>query len=373
MRPKVESFYSLTRAARKIMVVDLGFLGDSIHLIPALHEIKRHYPEAQLHTLSATVGAELLNLVPCVDSAWAFPLTEKSPKWWRHWDIIKSIRREKFDVAVNFSGADRAVIVTGLTGAKWRLAVEGTRRHFWSRWMAPMQAPRQSQEIQVFEQRMQVLAAAGFTLEPPRFEIRVPEKARESAAMNIPANSVHFSVNASQVRKEWPLENWIDLAKMILESDPDVQLVATASEKPRELERLHRLAEAVPNARLLCLDGLTIGQLAALLQRCRLHFGADSGIEGMDRTRVSEQICRRQLPVHRRWQGSVHLEGPGRVPGVHQPHAGVRGEPVAAADFNEKSEDLNALRRFQFAFHFGGNPQGCPGPPGLFHLFLTAA
>src|SRR5208282_4409873 len=74
----LKNFFERTRAAKKIIAVDFGFLGDSVHLVPALWEIKRHYPAAELHTLSATVGAELLRLAPCVDNARAFPLTSKS-------------------------------------------------------------------------------------------------------------------------------------------------------------------------------------------------------------------------------------------------------------------------------------------------------
>jgi len=278
MPPAPATFYEQTKSARKIIVVDLGFLGDSVHLVPALWEIKRHYPAAQLHTLSAAVGAELLGLAPCVDRAWAFPLTPQSPAWWRHWDIIGALRREKYDAAFNFSGSDRTIFLTALTGAKWRLAHEGGRRHFWNRWVIGNWVPRQGHELPVYAQRRNVLAAAGFSLEPARFDLRVPEKARESAAANIPANAIHFSINASTPLKEWPLESWVELARMILESDPAVQLVATAAANARESERLDRLGDAVPDARLLCLPGLSLGQLAALLQRCRLHLGADSGV-----------------------------------------------------------------------------------------------
>src|SRR5690349_17784465 len=88
MSPEPANFYSRTSGARKIIVVDLGFLGDSVQLVPALWELKRNYPHAKLHTLSATVGAELLRLVPCVDRAWAFPLAAPSPPWWRHWNLL---------------------------------------------------------------------------------------------------------------------------------------------------------------------------------------------------------------------------------------------------------------------------------------------
>jgi ADP-heptose:LPS heptosyltransferase len=278
MPPGLSHFYEQTKSARSILVVDLGFLGDSVHLLPALWEIKRHYPQAALHTLSAPVGAEFLTLAPCVDRAWTFPLTPKSPPWWRHWDIIGALRREKFDLAFNFSGADRTLFITALTRAQWRLAQEGGRRHFWSRWLIANWVPRQSRDLPVFEQRRQVLAAAGFSLQNARFDFRVPEQARESAEANIPANSIHLSISASTPLKEWPLENWVDLARMTLKSDPHVQLVATAAPNPREAARLDQLAAAVPDPRLLCLPDLNIGQLAALLQRCRLHFGADSGV-----------------------------------------------------------------------------------------------
>jgi ADP-heptose:LPS heptosyltransferase len=273
----LNQFYERTKSARKIIVIDLGFLGDSVHLIPALYEIKRHYPEAALHTWSANVGAEVLSLVPCVDKAWTFPLTAKSPGWWRHWDIIRALRQEKFAVAFNFSGADRTIFLTALTGAKWRLAYQGGRKHFWNRWFISNWVPRQTQEMAVFEQRRQVLAAAGFSLAAPRFDMCLPEQAGAAAA-NIPANSMHLSINASTPMNEWPLPHWADLAKMLLASDPSVHLVATAASHPRESERLRQLGEAVPDARLIRLEGLKIGQLAAVVRRCRIHFGVDSGV-----------------------------------------------------------------------------------------------
>ena len=162
----------------------------------------------------------------------------------------------------------------------------------------------------------------------------MPEKARESAAANIPANSIHLSINASTPLKEWPLENWAELAGLILKSDPAVQLVATAAANARESARLNRLAAAVPDARLVCLPGLNIGQLAALLQRCRLHLGARfrrapsgggpghfhlhrlpqiSRLEGMaSARRAATQVSGGGLPVAWR-SGRNHCQAAGRA------------------------------------------------------------
>jgi heptosyltransferase-3 len=276
--PMTRSFLERTRAARKIIVIDFGFLGDSVHLTPALWEIKENYPGAELHTLSAAVGAELLQLVPCVARAWAIPLTAKSPPWWKHWDILRSLRRQRFDAAFNFTSSDRSLFAMGFVGAPEALAFEPGRKHFWNRWIGAEWVARQRRDLPVFEQRRQLLAAGGLSLHTPRFGFQIPVADAQWAQNEVPAGSIHLSINASTPVKEWPLDRWIDLATRLLGADPSTQLVATSSARPREKERLVALGETVNNPRLRCIEGPQIAQLAAILQRCRLQIGADSGV-----------------------------------------------------------------------------------------------
>jgi ADP-heptose:LPS heptosyltransferase len=271
-------FFQQTKDAKKIIVIDLGFLGDSVHLTPALWEIRRHYPQAQLHTLSATVGSALLELVPAVTRPWAFPLTPQSPPWWRHWDILRQLRSEGFEVAFNFSGADRTIFMTALIGAKHRLAHEGGRKHFWNHWLIPNWVSRRDRNLPVFEQRRQVLAACGLTLRAPCFDLLVPEAAAAWARSNVPQDAVHFSINSSSATKEWPLTSWVALAKALLLARPELHLIATAGPSVREGQRCREFEAAINNPRLKCYESLSIAQLAALLQRCRLHIGGDSGV-----------------------------------------------------------------------------------------------
>lgn len=279
-RANLSEFYERSRAAKKVLAVDLGFLGDSVHLVPALWEIKRHYPEAELHTLSAPVGAEVLGLVPCVNRPWAFPLGSPSPPWWRHWEVIRALRRQRFDLVFNFSGADRSVFLSALTGAKWRVACAGGRSHFWGPWLIPDWVGRCSPDLPVYEQRRQMLAACGLALAEPHWDLRVPEAAKARAEKLVPAaGAIHFSINASTPLNEWPLRHWIELAKRLLAENRTLRIVATASARAREGDRVHSLAQGVADARLTALPpGLAITELAAVLQRCRLHVGGDSGV-----------------------------------------------------------------------------------------------
>src|SRR5690349_7793144 len=150
MPSELAHFYSRTRAARKVIVVDLGFLGDTVHLIPALWELKTAYANESLHVLTSPIGAQVLRLAPCVERAWGVEMQRDKRSLLEQWRIVRALRRERFDVAYNFSGADRTLFMTALTGARWRVAYPGGRRHFWNAWLIPNWIPAQEPNGIVF-------------------------------------------------------------------------------------------------------------------------------------------------------------------------------------------------------------------------------
>jgi len=188
------------------------------------------------------------------------------------------LRRERFDLALNFNWGDRTIIWTALIGARQRLAQAGGRQHFWNSWLISNWMPRQSAALAVFEQRRQALAACGFDLAPVRWDLSPPAEARLKAESVVPLDAIHLSICASSPLKEWPLENWIALTKHLLAENPQLRIVATGSHQPREQEQVRVLAQQVASDRLTPLIGLSIAELTAALGRCRLHVGADSGV-----------------------------------------------------------------------------------------------
>lgn len=273
------SFYDQTHAARKIIVVDFGFLGDTLHLIPALWEIKRHYPEARLHVLSSPLGAEVLRLAPCVDRLWPVEIHPRRRRLCEQLAVIRALRREKFDVAFNFSGIDRATIFTGLTGARWRMAYPGGRKHFWNRWLIHHWVEPQDPDLTVWERHRRSLAVCGFTLQPPRFDLRVDDASARWAGPLVPRGAVHVSINSANPLKEWPLDHYAEMLRAVWQVEPQLPFVVSAAANDREQDRLRKFLALVHDARLLTLPGRPgIAQLAAAVQRCRIHVGPDSGV-----------------------------------------------------------------------------------------------
>lgn len=248
-------------------------------MLPALWELKQNYAEAALHVLTSTVGQDVLGLAPWVDRVWGIEMYADKRTLRQQWEIIRSLRRERFDVAFNFSSSDRTIFTTALTGARWRLGCRTGRWHFYNRWLLREWAPQPDPNLIVFEQRRSVLKACGMNLSPPRFELEVDEPSATWAAGIVPAFALHISLNSAKATREWPLGHHVSLFKSLWADYPDLHLMVSGSARERERERLRALEAAIQDSRLRLLPpNLTIPQLAGILKRCRLHIGPDSGV-----------------------------------------------------------------------------------------------
>ncbi|NBV86328.1 MAG: hypothetical protein EBS01_08730, partial [Verrucomicrobia bacterium] len=131
-----ESFYHQAKDARKLLVLDLGFLGDTIHLLPALWAIRQAWPLAELHVMVAEHVTQILEVAPWVDRVWGYPRFPKGPKPWQDFGRVQKLRAAKFDAVINLNGSDRSSLLTFLTGAQWRL---GRRPQGGGPWHWPLQ------------------------------------------------------------------------------------------------------------------------------------------------------------------------------------------------------------------------------------------
>src|SRR6267154_3741588 len=116
-----ESFLNRTRSAQKVMVLDLGFLGDTIHLLPALWMVRQAYPQAELHVAVSTQVTSFMECVPWTDRVWGYMRYPRHATLRENFQFVTRLRREKFDVLINLNGSDRSSWLTFLSGARHRL------------------------------------------------------------------------------------------------------------------------------------------------------------------------------------------------------------------------------------------------------------
>jgi len=264
---------------KKILVVDLGFLGDTIHSIPALRALLA--TGAKVDVMTTPVGAEILSMVPEIHRVWVTPLRKPSPPWWQGVAQLFQIRAQNYDSALTFSGADRNLFCVALSGARERIAAK--RRERWWHDLLPLtktvSAPLQNQPL--FRQKIETLRALGWSGEAPSWSLQVSAEKEKRASTRLSQPTVYLSVSAyGSPHKEWPLKNWAEMIRRVGEKRPDVQFLIGFAASHREQNRARQLEQLVGNpASLRVLDrSPSLVELGSILRKAACFAGLDSGV-----------------------------------------------------------------------------------------------
>jgi ADP-heptose:LPS heptosyltransferase len=264
-------------------VLDLGFLGDTVHLIPALGAIRDAWPAAELHVMVASHVTELLQATPWVDRVWGYPRFPKGPKPWQDIGRVSRLRAAGFDAVINLNGSDRSSFLTWFSGAPLRLgrcaSISLKKRILFSH---PLPFPRGGQAV--WRQHCECLRLAGIPCEAPGFRIEIPAHAKHSAEtkLGLPIGSertiIHVSPFTTQDHKELPVQILASSLNRIHSQKPDVPIVISCADNERERSKLAQLREQLSFAPYRVFAGdLHLLEFLAVLSVSRIHLGGDSG------------------------------------------------------------------------------------------------
>lgn len=276
-----KDFCQRTRAAKKVMVLDLGFLGDTVHLLPALWMIRQAYPQAELHVTVAAHVTELMECMPWVDKTWGYMRFPRHATLRENLQLVSALRREKFDVLINLNGSDRSSWLAFFSGARERLGrMPGNGGPpFWRQmFTAHVQHPANLELMYI--QRCRCLEKAGFPSAPPEFHVEINPAHLEAAGIAIADTRHYFHISpfTTAERKELPPGQLVELITALKEKFPEKKIVLSCAPTDRERRKMTELLELLPQAPWRVFAGnLTIPQLAAVIQHSVVHLSGDTG------------------------------------------------------------------------------------------------
>jgi ADP-heptose:LPS heptosyltransferase len=272
-------FFERTRAARKVMVLDLGFLGDTVHLLPALWVVRQAYPQAQLHATVAAHITSLMACVPWVDRVWGYMRYPRHATLRENVQMVARLRREKFDVVINLNGSDRSSWLTFLSGARERLGrvPGGGGPPFWKR-MFTAHVSHPFGDEPVYLQRCHCLQKAGYPFSSAEFHTRVDSAGLQAAEITEADDFFHLSPFTTADAKELAPAQLAELIGALGKRFPSQKLALSCAPTPRERQKMEGLVALLPQRPWRVLAGnLNLMQLAAVIQRSRVHFCGDTG------------------------------------------------------------------------------------------------
>ena len=279
--PDAKSFLERTRAAKNVMVLDLGFLGDTVHLLPALWMIRQAYPEADLHVTVAAHIVPFMDCAPWVDRVWGYMRYPRHASLLENWDMIRRLRREKFDVLINLNGSDRSSWLTFLSGARERLGrmPDDGGPLFWKRmFTAHVRYPFGAEPV--YLQRCRSLEKAGFPFRAPEFHAEIPPEHLRTAGISDADRGTYFHISPFTTAdyKELAPEQLVEFIGALQKAFPTKKLALSCAPTEREQKKMEQLLTLLPQRPWRVFAGnLNLMQLTAVIRHGALHCCGDTG------------------------------------------------------------------------------------------------
>jgi heptosyltransferase-3 len=259
----------------RILVISFKYLGDLVIAVPAMRALKEHFPDYELHVLTAKEAVPVINQIPWITKVWGLPRVRENASFRKSWPVIWKLHRMRFDRSVDFVGNDRGAIVSLLCGARKRLAPNSPKGFLGRRFCYTQTIPEATEDMHEVKRDLHILSA--WKIPPPtslNLELHTNPAWNVFAGELLPDHSILAHVSTSQRKKEWPISHWATLFK--LASQAGYRMSFSAGPSQREQELLRELKGLIPDAPILPVIS-DLSAYLAVLKQADLFVTGDTG------------------------------------------------------------------------------------------------
>ncbi|PYJ20995.1 MAG: lipopolysaccharide heptosyltransferase II [Verrucomicrobia bacterium] len=291
----------------RILLIKPSALGDVVHTIPVLVKLRARYPRARIDWLITPENAEIVRCHPALSNVVLFARRDfsKRGRRWRamvaFFDLLKQIRRAKYDLVIDMHGQMRSALFALVSGARVRIGfdrpikraltvsaehdLKNVPSHGWrgareGSWIAyTHRIPIPTLDVHAIDRYLWVAPLLGLDDDPPDLTIHLSSETTFKARRLLEEHRVAASKPLVVLvpgtiweTKHWTIEGFAGVARAFLHDGFAVALAGTK----RDQQRCRQIAAAAPGA---CdLSGKTTpAELAALIQRAEVAVTNDSG------------------------------------------------------------------------------------------------
>lgn len=273
---------------KKILIIRLTSLGDVIFTLPLACTLKNNDANIQIGWLVAEKGLGVVKNNPCVDKCHFVPLGEwkKRPlalkTFKEFFEIIKEIRKEKYDIAFDCQQMFKSLFLLWFCGAKRRITFKDARELsvLGANEFVKPKANFRDFNYHIVERNLDFARYLG--IEPQDIKFCLPETSKETKnkitdlIKNLDESKplVIISPATTWENKHWAEQNWADVINSIhfrcnlvfTGTNADEKLIAKILDKTDEDINYTNLAGKT-----------NIEELLELFSRAKLVLSPDSG------------------------------------------------------------------------------------------------
>jgi ADP-heptose:LPS heptosyltransferase len=258
---------------RNILVIHFGQLGDVVMGLPAMRAVRDRFPDAKVSALVGSATAEVVKLAGLFDEVIDVDRVRllKGKKFSSSIEIVRfafSIRRRQFDFVIDLHSLPETNLLAYFSGAGIRLLANRESRSLdrLSNFRPP--PPVEDKKIHLSQYYLDVLSPLGISGKAEAFAFERLD-ASEGPAKPI----VGINPGAGSPSRRWPVENFIELARRILDSDKaDIEVLIG----PEDTALADSFKAALQD-RCTINTGVGLRHLIASVQRFAMVVSNDTG------------------------------------------------------------------------------------------------
>jgi heptosyltransferase-1 len=291
----------------QILIVRTSSLGDLVHMLPAMSDIARNVPNAQIDWVAEEAFAEIPSWHPAVENVIKVAHRRWRKSWWsaevraERRLLRERLREKRYDVVLDMQALLKSAWLVRQThgvrhGLDWKSAREPLASLFYD-----VRHKVEFWQPAVIRQRTLASLAFGYTpAGRPDFGLQSFARQVQAAGNagnngngnNGGANGTEYAIimpSASRPDKLWPDEDWRAVFHRLREAGCKLRLLAGNDEEAKRADKLiagMEGAEVVPR--------MNLTSIARLLAGARLMVGLDSGL-----THLSAALGRPTIGIYR--------------------------------------------------------------------------
>jgi lipopolysaccharide heptosyltransferase II len=265
-------------AVRRVLVVRLRSIGDTVLATPSLHALRRFLPRARIDILLEDWVAPLVEGSAEVDHVIKVSRGSTASRL----KVARELRAERYDVAFNLHGGSTAALLVRASGARQRVGYRDYAYASLHNHAAPPSSELWGKEkTHSAEQQLALLGWTGVPVSD-RPSARLPQttEANESVARRLETEGLDEGSAFALVHpaaafdsKTWAAENFARVVEHL--ASRGLRTIAVAG--PGE-EAVVKAVREYSRAPVVSFTDLSLPELTALAARASLFVGNDSGV-----------------------------------------------------------------------------------------------
>jgi len=262
---------------KKILLIRLRRIGDVILTTPAISALRQSFPTASISYIIERPYRQLVEGNPNLDKVIVLEIKQSLREFFK---LIRLIRKEKYDVVLDFHGGPRASLITLFSKAKLKVGYRIKYKNF----IYHIKLPRSPKAgyLHSVENHINLVKALGVDVKslPPLYLPQARKVEAEKVNKFIEENGLEtckiitIHISAGNAFRNWGVNNLVQLTNLLAQQ-PDVKIVllGTSEDQKAEEEILKK-----STASLLSLVGrLNLREAKELISHSSLFVGPDSG------------------------------------------------------------------------------------------------